>query len=278
MPGERGSESLGAKLRRARESRGATLDDVAKATKISRAILNALERDDASKLPGGIFSRAFVKAYAAEVGLSPDEALRDFVEQFPTVSQTAALTRSVEIEDNTSIESNRRMASAVVWLGMVSLALASVVLYFGVTGRPEPPVPVSDSDVESSRPATDAVTAAGRGNEPVVARSSSGGGEDVAASTAGVGPAADRLSVDLRAAGPCWVRVVVDGRLAFQRLLQPGDREQLDVRNELVLTAGDAGALTVLLNGLTSRPLGRPGAVVTTRYNLTNFRSYLADH
>jgi hypothetical protein len=48
------------------------------------------------------------------------------------------------------------------------------------------------------------------------------------------------------------------------------------VRHELVLTAGDAAALSVTLNGIPTRPLGGPGQVVTARMNLSNFSSYLA--
>ncbi len=60
------------KLRRAREEKGVSLRDIAAATKISVGALEALERGAFSRLPGGIFSRAFVRAYALEVGLDPE--------------------------------------------------------------------------------------------------------------------------------------------------------------------------------------------------------------
>jgi len=49
-----------------------SLRQIATSTKISMGVLEALERDDFSHLPGGIFSRAFVRAYATEVGLDRD--------------------------------------------------------------------------------------------------------------------------------------------------------------------------------------------------------------
>ena len=73
---------FGGKLRQARERRGVSLRQIAGATKISVGVLEALERNDVSKLPGGIFSRAFVRSYASEVGLDPDETIRDFVAEF----------------------------------------------------------------------------------------------------------------------------------------------------------------------------------------------------
>ena len=88
-------DDFGGKLRQARERRGISLRQIAASTKISAAALEALERNDISKLPGGIFSRAFVRSYAVEVGLDPDDTVREFLERFnqeapPTAEAVAA--------------------------------------------------------------------------------------------------------------------------------------------------------------------------------------------
>src|SRR5215218_10709633 len=101
MPGDRASGGFGGKLRDARERRGVSLRQIANATKISIAALEALERNDLSKLPGGIFSRAFVRSYAIEVGLDPDAAVHEFLERFqgtPSV-QPAAPTQPEDRDD-----------------------------------------------------------------------------------------------------------------------------------------------------------------------------------
>jgi hypothetical protein len=84
------------------------------------------------------------------------------------------------------------------------------------------------------------------------------------------------LRVSLSALRPCWVSVTVDGATAFERLLQPGEQRTIDARREIVLTAGDASALAIRINGVEAKPLGGQGEVVTTRLNLTNFKDYLA--
>jgi cytoskeleton protein RodZ len=75
---------FGAHLRRAREARGVTLRRIADVTRISVRALEAVERNDFSRLPGGIFTRAFVRAYAIEAGLDPDATVRQFLAQCPT--------------------------------------------------------------------------------------------------------------------------------------------------------------------------------------------------
>ena len=74
---------FGSKMRRAREQGGVSLRQIAEATKTSMSALEALERNDPSRLPGGIFSRAFVRSYAAEIGVDPEQAVREFLAQLP---------------------------------------------------------------------------------------------------------------------------------------------------------------------------------------------------
>ena len=77
------SSSLGTRLRETRERKGVSLTAIAERTKISFALLEGLERDDVSRWPGGIFRRAWVRAYAQSIGLEPEPIVREFVELYP---------------------------------------------------------------------------------------------------------------------------------------------------------------------------------------------------
>jgi transcriptional regulator with XRE-family HTH domain len=79
-------ESFGRRLRRERERRQIALSSISANTKISVTLLQALERDDVSRWPGGIFRRAFIRAYADGIGLDPDDLTREFLERFPDPS------------------------------------------------------------------------------------------------------------------------------------------------------------------------------------------------
>ena len=80
-------DSFGARLRRQREQQNVPLATIAEQTKIKVSLLEALERDDVSRWPSGIFRRAYVRAYAHAIGLSPDEVLREFLERYPDPSE-----------------------------------------------------------------------------------------------------------------------------------------------------------------------------------------------
>ena len=73
------AESIGEKLRLARETRGIALRDISEQTRISMRYLEAIETDDYRRLPGGIFNRSFVRAYAKFVGYDEQEAIDDYV-------------------------------------------------------------------------------------------------------------------------------------------------------------------------------------------------------
>jgi transcriptional regulator with XRE-family HTH domain len=83
-------QSLGLRLRAERERRRITLESIAANTKIGVGLLRALERDDVSRWPGGIFRRAFIRAYAEAVGLDADEILTEFLERFPDPEHPSA--------------------------------------------------------------------------------------------------------------------------------------------------------------------------------------------
>jgi cytoskeletal protein RodZ len=277
MPSERTASSFGARLRDARERRGVSLRDIANATKISVGVLEALERNDISKLPGGIFGRAFVRNYAIEVGLDPEATIEDFITQFPNDSVIAGHPTSDRVEDSVAVESERRTAGTFLWLVVISVPIAAGLLYFTTIGRRVASEPVRPAVAESRAP--DAAAApepprlAGPGPTaalPAATAAPSGGAPSPVAA-----PAGDQLTIALTAKRPCWVSATVDGQKSIERLLQAGEQQIVTVRREMVLTAGDASAIAVQFNGADGRPLGNAGEVVTARFNLVNYKDYL---
>lgn len=72
------ARAFGDSLKRHREARGISLKAVAERTKIGPAFLIALERGDCSKWPGGIYSRAWIRAYAMAIDHDPEEVASEF--------------------------------------------------------------------------------------------------------------------------------------------------------------------------------------------------------
>ena len=87
----RESQTFGSRLRAERERCGISLDSIAEKTKIKKSFLDSLERGDFSKWPAGtVFRRAYVRDYAAAIGLSPESVVVDFIRLFPVEAVSPA--------------------------------------------------------------------------------------------------------------------------------------------------------------------------------------------
>ena len=73
--------TFGEEIKRERELRGIGLREVAEATKVNIRYLEAMERDDFEHLPGGVFNRGFVRAFAQFIGVDPDAMVNAYLMQ-----------------------------------------------------------------------------------------------------------------------------------------------------------------------------------------------------
>lgn len=117
-------------LKQARLARGLSLHDIARVTKISISLLEALERGDFARLPGGIFSRSFVRAYAIEVGLDPEPTVAAFLAERERAEREAmqALTVPDVTADDRAFLEQQRKAAQVLKIAVIGVAVAVLVL------------------------------------------------------------------------------------------------------------------------------------------------------
>jgi cytoskeleton protein RodZ len=304
------TRDVGTHLREARERAGITLREVAAATKISVPTLEALERNDVARLPGGIFVRAFVRAYAKQVGLDPEEAVRQFVARFPdaAVQESPATYEAnpdrIDVDDVPAAGRGWRF----VWW---SLPIVAVVAYFGFGGRmacwtevarspaaraaaqaePVPPgpatpvltTPAAVPAAEPAQPAPAPVAAGAAAGAPAVpapevpAGAGQGAGAPAPAAEGAktAPPGEGRFQLSLASRGLCWVTVRSDGAIVFTGTMNAGDRKDLAVGGSVSLTVGNAGAIDLALNGQAAKPLGVEGQVVTVRISADNLKTFL---
>jgi cytoskeleton protein RodZ len=257
---------FGGTLRLARERRGISLRQIAASTKISLAVLEALERNDISKLPGGIFSRAFVRSYAIEVGLDPDATVHEFLERFQATAAPSSDAPPAIPAEESSFESQQRIARVVSLLVAISVPLIGLVLYF--TLRP------SRAVQEASPSTTESTAAAPPVSEGETAASPPVG---TAATTAPATAPADgrTIRIALHPTGDCWIRLTVDGQPVFSRLMHAGETEIREVRDSAVIDVGNAGAFAYSINGRPGKPLGAEGQVRTARITRETLAQYI---
>ncbi len=253
---------VGSRLRAAREAKQLSVRDIADTTKISVSALEALEENDVARLPGGIFTRGFVRSYAAEVGLDPEQTMRDFMAQVPAegiAEGTKYDNRSHE--HDIVFQSQQRMARTVLELVLVGVPMAALLFFFGTRGVP----------TGTGTPAEPATAV-----EPVPAPPPRLDPPGRAAPPTPIEPGPQvPLTIVLSPRGDCWVSLRLDGKSVVWRVMHAGERESYEADDEIVLNIGDAGAFAFVINQREGRSLGASGEVVTVRITLQNYRSYV---
>ncbi len=114
-------------MKRAREAKGLSLRQIAETTKLSVRVLEALERNDISLLPGGIYSRAFVRSFAVEVGMDPEQTVREFIAQFPHDSVTIG---SPHVPPDLDSDDGRRRSLGILATVAVVLAIVAAGAFY----------------------------------------------------------------------------------------------------------------------------------------------------
>lgn len=124
--------SFGETLRRERELRQISLREIAEATKINLRYLDALERDDFRHLPGGVFNKGFVRAYAQFIGIDPESMVTAYLDEDRRQQARVARTSPVPAsQPETDVPAPS--FGARVWLAALVIALILVVLAAGLT-------------------------------------------------------------------------------------------------------------------------------------------------
>jgi hypothetical protein len=293
---------IGAKLQDARQRAQLSLRQVSDCTKVPVDILQKIERNSISRIPGGLYARGYVRSFATAVGLDSEATVAEFVAQFPSDSVTFGYPAAARAEavapavvppvPGKAVQRSkaiRKDAFTLVRFAAVSVLSVALGASLGMaTGRRQEPVAPSRvagvpaaAEVVPDRPLPSVPVdmpfeTAVAPDEVAPAVAEEARGNDAGGHVFGSSALGSPLAVVVAANSPSWVIATVDGRKTINRLLQVGERETLEARRDLVLTAGDAGAIVMTLNGRLARSIGRPGQTVTTYVSRANFRDHLS--
>jgi cytoskeleton protein RodZ len=280
--------AFGDRLRREREMRGITLDEITESTKISRRHLEALESEHFEQLPGGVFNKGFVRAYARFLGIDEDQAVADYSaasNEQPEPENKFPL----EIHDEPKRELNPRRSKVPLVFALAALLGVLVGYGFWMKSRqhasaaptapasavtePKAQAPASQPEISSSaesaktstdsapsKPATKSVPQE-VAHETEAVQPSSGHTSTAAGDVSDDPPPSSAVKenaffVQIKAKEDSWVSIVADGKSVMQRVLTADKQKKIKAGKSVILRTGNAGGIEVSFNG---RPLGALG-------------------
>ena len=223
------------------------------------AILEAIENDDVDRLPPPIFTRGFVKAYAREVGLDPQEAAALYVPPGAPGGHAPQARHASDDKRPGFSSLSERERSTLVTAALV--VVAGLIFVLTDPWKPSPTENVAASAgvaiAEDAALVHDAVATTGETRRAVPAV-----------------PRTPNMRIDLAPQAACWIEATADGERVIYKLLNSGDRYAIEGYEDLVLKVGDPSALVYSINGAKGRPLGPAGQSTTVHLTRENTWSF----
>lgn len=260
--------SVGSHLRERRESRGVSLKEMARSTRVREQYLEALESDDFAVLPAVVFTKGFIRAYCQVLNEAPDGALRLYAEQIGAPASPGEGARPSGLADRNGRGREPILVSLVL---LVILGVALFGLTFALQGRSRSALPASRR-VVSVPPAPPIEPPAALGpaaaEPPAPHPATPAGGAPPRPLASPAPPLIPAMAVDVpyrlvvRVKETTWIRVRTEDGRATEETMAPGQVREWISNRPFVLTIGNAGGLALELNGRTLPPLGPSGAVV----------------
>jgi len=249
--------SFGAKLRQQREQRGVSLDEISNTTKISTRMLQALEEDHFEQLPGGIFNKGFIRAYARVVGMDEDEVIADYLAAISPPDPEAKAAPEQRAPD-LRISEVKQPTSHLPWevFAVVLLIAAIGFAGWGLHSRERERSNAPAAEQPSPTPATSTPVA------PVPAA--------VSVKTAPPTPSALTLRIGIE--DDCWVSIKTDGREILRDTVAAPAVKTVHAEKQIIVRAGDISALNFEFNGKKLPPQGDEGEVKTLIFDATGWR------
>ncbi len=286
-------ESVGRDLKSIREERKISLAEIAQATRININYLQYLEDGRYGDLPGGMYNRAFLRAYCERLGLDAAEYLKRYEAEVAPPSEKASKNKSKKLaQDNVLFRPHPLMAwGTMLLLSVVGLYFSRAWIssvfspYFSRSPAASLPPPASPAPQQPDQQPTAQSATAGTAQSPVRSDTSvpaqagaisppASADQTPAIKTPPPPPPPGTIRIEFHVLETCWVSVSSDGA-RVQKLLEPGEDQYFDAAERFYVILGNAGGVQMKINGRAAKPLGKSGEVVHMLINQQNIPELL---
>lgn len=243
---------IGSYLRQSREQQSMTLEEVAAKTLIPSRLLIAIEEGKISHLPEPVYIQGFIKRFADALGLDGIE----LANAFPTAPSVQYLKPSWRDLPAAQLKPLH------LYLLYMMLIISAVSGLSYLINRPNAPIVTSsDGYVNSANPAAtkdlQGPLSQQTGSSSTLLSTGILGGASEASSVVTGKP----VRVGMTLTAQSWLRIVADGKTEFEGVLPEGTQRTWMADKQLIVRAGDAGAVLVSFNDGQAKKLGNPGSV-----------------
>ena len=279
---------MGSTLKAEREKKGLTIKDIEQETSIRAAYLEALEEGRYDVLPSEVYVKGFIRNYAEFLHLDPAPLVQEYREELhgadaaPVAEKTPKTTSMVNerapfssgSDFHERVEKSHRKQIILTMVAAVVIAFVGSIYYFfgedPSAAKPQQPAQqaaTQQPQTQSAQTTQQAQPAAQNVQPP--AQNQTAQTAQQPASTLGntASAAAGQTDVSALFTGRCWIQAIADGKVVYEGTAEANQTLRWTGKKEVVVTAGNAGAIDVTYNGQRIGKLGKEGIVVEKKFS-----------
>jgi cytoskeleton protein RodZ len=295
--------SVASELKSEREKRKISLAQIAADTRISLRYLQSLEEGRYGDLPGGMYNRAFLRAYCESLNLNLQEIMQRYEAEISPSLDRPPKSKTLLSQKNAP----PRLSPVVTWSMMLIISATGIFFsrkwistvfspYFShrqevsvpheLARRPDvlphaepktmnptpPPIQAAQPENNSSVPSAAAEPLPAEPSNPPV-QVAVAPKDQLADSAVPTTPSVLRL--EIAATESCWISVDRDGSPAVRRLLKPGEVQLVKASEQISIILGNAGGVHLKINGKAAKSLGKAGEVINIKIDEKNLQDFL---
>ena len=262
---------IGDKLRAERERQGLTIQDIAKGTSIRALYIEAIEKGEYGQLPGTVYAKGFIRNYANFLKMDADAVVRQFMEENHPEEVAAAeeaKQQLAEAEEQRKAEAKAKLATGSEYREQVSTPssrhnnwlIAVIVLLVGAGAYYLFAMEDSSAPKTTTKAVTQTAKTPATKSQPV----------KEPAKTQEAPKKVDGVELVAKFTDKCWTQVVADGKTVYEGTIESGKTETWKGKEKVVITAGNAGAVEMKVNGKDMGKAGDIGQVVEKTFTPDN--------
>lgn len=245
-------KDLGAQLNHFRLEQHISLEAIAQKTRISQRLLEAIETADTTELPEPFYIQALVSKYARALNAPEISFIVESKSILPKGSNSPTKNRP-------QYWLNFQLRSLHLYLLYILVVIVSVS---GITALLERPVIINQAPIDSPILVPEAVQPS-ETTAQVSQHKTTKTPQFISQSSND-----ETVSVGINLQERCWLKVMVDGKVAFEGILPKGTQRQWTGKKEVTIRAGNAGGVVISFNNQQQQILGAPGQVEEITYTV----------
>lgn len=244
-------QEIGANLFSARTAKGWELDEIVAKTQITKRILVAIEQGQVENLPESFYTKALIKKYANVLGVSDVPDYTDIELDATTKGRSSLKLNFGRFLPKWQLRSRHLYLLYLILVGVAVKGIATVVDNPSTT---ENPILFTETDISQNTSTSIPNSSSSNSTSQLVTESNT--------------TISDSVVVDVSVKELCWLKVVVDGKVEFEGILNAGINRSWTGKETVTIVAGNAGGIVVTYNKGQGQILGEPGEVEEVTYTL----------